>query len=392
MKKVTLIVALLVSIATFAQKDELKTLKKIYEKDQPSQEDVDKYKSALRSLEGIASSEEDKISFVFYDGLLPLLEIANLGAKVTPQDQLRIFSPDVLEKFTKAVNTTLEFEKKSGKKNFTSDINEILSFFIPMLEEAAFQLNATKQYKQSATAFYNLYQLDKTTGANLLNAAIQATQAEDYKNALKYYEEYNESDYLKNGYIYYAYNELTGKEETFTSKSARRTRLDLKSHSKPRDVKVGGKDNVLANIANLRVKLGDIEGAKKAYKESKELNSDNIDVLINEANLYSSIGDKTTFNILINEIIMKDPTNASVHFNIGYSALADDVKLVEEINKNLDNYKVYDELTAKRKKMYEKALPHFEESYRLDPTSENTKIMLKSAYEILGMKDKAEKL
>lgn len=392
MKKVTLIVAFFISIATFAQKDELKTLKKVYAKDQPSQEDVDKYKSALKSLESIATSEEDKISAVFYNGLLPFLEIAKLGEKVTPQDQMRIFNPEALGTFTKAVNTTLDFEKKSGKKNYTSDINEILSFFIPMLEEAAFQLNAAKQYKQSSTAFYNLYQLDKTTGANLLNAAIQAAQAEDYKTALKYYEEYNESDYLKNGYIFYAFNELTGKEETFTSRSARKTRLDLKSHSKPRDVKVGGKDNVLANIADFKTKLGDIEGAKKAYKESKELNPDNVNVLINEANLYSSTGDKETFNMLINEIIKKDPTNASVHFNIGYAALAEDVKLVEEINKNLDNYKVYDELTAKRKVMYEKALPHFEESYRLDPANENTKIMLKSAYEVLGMKEKASKL
>jgi tetratricopeptide (TPR) repeat protein len=392
MKKVTLIVAFFISIATFAQKDELKTLKKVYEKDQPSQEDVDKYKSAVKSLESVATSEEDKISAVFYNGILPLLEIAKLGEKVTPQDQMRIFNPEALGNFTKAINATLDFEKKSGKKNYTSDINEILSFFTPMLEEAAFQLNAAKQYKQSSAAFYNLYQLDKTAGANLLNAAIQAAQAEDYKNALKYYEEYNDSDYLKNGYIFYAFNELTGKEETFTSRSARKTRLDLKSHSKPRDVKVGGKDNVLANIADFKTKLGDIEGAKKAYKESKELNSDNVNVLINEANLYSSIGDKETFNLLINEIIKKDPTNASVHFNIGYSTLAEDVKLVEEINKSLDNYKVYDELTAKRKVMYEKALPHFEESYRLDPNNENTKIMLKSSYEVLGMKEKASKL
>ena len=46
---------------------------------------------------------------------------------------------------------------------------------------------------------------------------------------------------------------------------------------------------------------------------------------------------------------------------------------------------------AKRKSLYEAALPHFEESYKLDPTSEITKILLKSTYEILGMKDKAAK-
>lgn len=392
MKKVTLIVALLVSIATFAQKDELKTLKKIYAKDTPSSSDLQEYKSILKNLETLAVTEEDKVYTNFYSGMLPFLELANLGEKVTPKDQLKIFNPEALEKFTSSINTTLEFEKKSGKKIYTDDINETLSWFTPMVEQAAFQLNEAKQYKQAATAFYNLYKLDKTAGANLLNAAILSNQAEDFKTALKLYEEYNDSDYLKNGYVFYAFNELTGKEETFTSRSARKSKLDLKTHSKPRDVKVSGKDDIWASIAILRAKLGDIEGAKKAYEESKKLNPENVNVLINEANLYSSVGDKTTFIMLINEIIKKDPTNASVHFNIGYSALVDDVKLVEEINKNLDKPKVYDELMTKRKAIYQSALPHFEESYRLDPSSENTKIMLKSTYEVLGMKDKAEKL
>ena len=72
--------------------------------------------------------------------------------------------------------------------------------------------------------------------------------------------------------------------------------------------------------------------------------------------------------------------------------MSDDVKLVEEINKNLENPKVYSELMAKRKAMYQSALPYFEESFRLDSTNENTKMMLKSTYETLGMKEKADKL
>lgn len=392
MKKVTLIVAFLISIATFAQKDELKTLKKIYDKDQPSQEDVDKYKAALKSLEGIASSEEDKISAVFYEGMLPFLEIAKLGEKVTPQDQMRIFSPEVLGKFTKAINATLEFEKKSGKKNYTSDINETLTWFSPMLEEAAFQLNAAKQYKQSSVAFYNLYQLDKTAGANLLNAAILSTQAEDFKTALKLYEEYNNSDYLKNGYVFYAFNELTGKEETFTSRSARKSKLDIKTHTKPRDEKVGGKDNILANIAVLKAKLGDTDGAKKAYKESKEINPNNVELLINEANLYYSTNDIDTFKTLIADIISKDPNNASLYYTLGYTILKEDIELVENINKNLDNNKVYNELTEKRKKLYRSVLPYFEKSFELKPDDQNTRQILKITYEMIGETEKASKL
>lgn len=392
MKKVTLIFAFFLSLVSFAQKDELKTLKKIYDKDQPSKEDIEKYKSAVKSLESIATSEEDKISTIFYDGMLPFLEIAVLGEKVTPKDQMRILSPEVLGKFTKAINTTLEFEKKSGKKNYTSDINETLDWFSPMLEEAAFQLNTAKQYKLSSSAFYNLYQLDKTAGANLLNAAILSTQAEDFKTALKLYEEYNDSDYLKNGYVFYAFNELTGKEETFTSRSARRIKLDLKSHTKPRDEKVGGKDNILANIAVLKAKLGDVDGAKKAYKESKEINPDNIELLINEANLYYSTNDTETFKTLIAEIINKDPSNSSLYYTLGYTILKEDIELVENINKNLDNNKVYNELAEKRKKLYRSALPYFEKSLELKPDDQNTKQILKVTYEILGETDKASKL
>ena len=39
--------ALLISIGAFAQKDEFKTLKKIFEKGQPNLKDVTSYKSAL---------------------------------------------------------------------------------------------------------------------------------------------------------------------------------------------------------------------------------------------------------------------------------------------------------------------------------------------------------
>jgi len=91
-------------------------------------------------------------------------------------------------------------------------------------------------------------------------------------------------------------------------------------------------------------------------------------------------------------MIEVDPQNASLHFNVGYYSLTDDAKLVDEMNKNLDNSKVFDELNTKRKEMFKKALPYFEKSYQLDPNSGNTKELLKTSYEVLGMKDKADKL
>ena len=60
MKKLVLGISLLVATTTFAQKDELKTLKKLYDKEQLSVEDFAKYKETLVKLESVATTEDDK--------------------------------------------------------------------------------------------------------------------------------------------------------------------------------------------------------------------------------------------------------------------------------------------------------------------------------------------
>ena len=60
MKQLFLGVAALISMTVFSQKDELKVLKKIYNKDVISSEDLKNYKEASDKLNTIASSESDK--------------------------------------------------------------------------------------------------------------------------------------------------------------------------------------------------------------------------------------------------------------------------------------------------------------------------------------------
>lgn len=392
MKKVILLVTLLISVITFAQKDELKTLKKIYARDMPSSSDLEDYKSAIKSLKTLATTEDDKVYTNFYDGMTPFVEIAALGTKATSLDKMRLFNSEALDKFSKTINETLEYEKKSGKSIYTDNINATISKYIPQIEQIAIEYNEAKQFKLASTTFYNLYKIDKNSGLNLLNAAILSVQAEDYLTGIKLYEEYRDSDYLKNGYIYYAINKLNDQEESFTSKFARKTRLDNKTYEKPRDEKVSGKEEILKLIAGLKAHIKDIEGAKIAYKEAVKANPSDLALQIDEANFYYNQKDVETYKNLIKEIIKKDPENASLHYNIGYLSVSEDTKIVEEINKNLDKPKVYDELMAKRKAMYQSALIHFETSYKLDPTNENNKLMLKSTYQIIGMKEKADKI
>ena len=53
--------AVLVSVSSFAQKDELKTLKKIYAKEIPSTNDIAEYKATLAKLQPLATEESDKV-------------------------------------------------------------------------------------------------------------------------------------------------------------------------------------------------------------------------------------------------------------------------------------------------------------------------------------------
>ena len=55
MKKLVLSATLLLSVATFAQKEELKTLKKIYSKESISDKDLIAYKAASDALETSAT-------------------------------------------------------------------------------------------------------------------------------------------------------------------------------------------------------------------------------------------------------------------------------------------------------------------------------------------------
>ena len=392
MKKVILLVAILITATTFAQKEELKVLKKIYDKDKPSEAHIESYKEALKTIETLTLSEEEKVYANFYIGMTPLVEIASLGDAATPQNQLKKFNTESFELFSTAVKETLAYEKSIGKSTYTKDINENLSWLVPLIEASAYEFNSTEDYKSASAAFYNSYTLNNQLGANLLNAAILAVQAEDYQTGLKLYEEYRDSDYLENGIVYYAINVLTEKEESFSTNAGRKYKIDIKNHTNPRDAKVSGRADILKIIAVLNIQLNDIDAAKLAYKSAVKESPNDFELLIEEANFYYNQKDTETYTLLVKEIIKKDPTNAVLYFNLGYLALSNENDLVKELNKNTNNPEIYDELLVKRKEMYMSALPYFEESHKLDPTKADTIELLKYIYNAVGMKEKAEKL
>ena len=355
MKKIVLGISLLVATTAFAQKDELKALKKIYDKEQLSAEDFNKYKETLTKLESVATTEDDKVASKFYKAMSPLVELSSLGAQPTPMMIQKIFTPESFTTMVDGMRATLDYEAKTGKKVFTSEINETIQYFKPIFTQMALAFNNAKKFKDASRVFYNTYKLEPKDVSSLENAAITAMQAEEYVEAEKLYREIKAVGFKGTGLAKFASTEA----------------------------------EVAKNIAALAYFNKNDEQAKKDFAEAIVLNPDDIQLQIDNAGIYYRNNDVEKYQKLIEGILAKDPNNAQLQYNVGIILLKDEAKLVDEINANLKDKKKYDELNKKRNELFMRALPYFEKAYQLDIKNEDIKNTLRLCYLELNMKDKA---
>lgn len=429
-KKIIIAITLLVSAISFAQKDELKSLKKIYSKEVPSVSDLSDYKATLSKLEPLAIEESDKVYLNFFKGMLPMLEVNSLGSAANPAQISKIFNSKSITDLTMSIISTLDFEKKSGKKIYTDDINKAITTLKPQINSTAFALGKAKKEIEAATLFYSLYQLDKKDADSLFYAASYAVNSNDFENALKYYQELNKINYSGEGTFYYAINKTSKQDEYFSAKDQRDTYVKLGTHEKPHDEKQPSKrGEINKNIALILVSQGKNEEAKAAFTEARKSNPDDMSLLLNEANLYLTLNDFDMYTKLVNEALLKEPNNADLVFNLGvisdkanksesaetyyrkaieinpkyfnaYLNLAElkmrsDQKYVDEINKlgtSEKDLKKYEVVKAERNKNFMTILPILEKAVELDPTNDPAKKTLLSVYKALEMSDKVKEL
>lgn len=430
LKHVLLASAVLVSATSFAQKDELKKLKKIYDKETPSNSDVAEYKATLDKLGPLATEEGDKVYYDFYKSNVASMEIAALGAAPTPAQLAKVFNPNAIGEMAKAYTATLDYEKKTGKKVYTDDINEEIATYKPMLVTTAVNLGQAQKYKEAADVLYAVYLLDKKDQDKLFYAASYAVNAQDYDKALDYYNQLKALNYTGAETVYWAMNKASKKEETFASKTERDLFIKSGTHEKPRDEKIESKrGEIYKNIALILVSKGKVEEAKAAVAEARKENPNDDSLIMTEAGLYLQLKDFDNYTKLVNEALAKNPNNHELLFNLGVISanagkledaegyykraltvkpdyfdaninLAEliiraDEKLVTEMNKlgtsEKDN-KRYEVLKSERDKNFKKALPYLEKAYELDSTNEAAKKTLLSVYNALEMTDKYKAL
>lgn len=429
-KHIMLASAVLVSVSSFAQKEELKALKKIYAREELKASDVSDYKANLTKLESTATEESDKIYAGFYKSMLPVVEILALGKTSTLAQKAQFVTLDAVTNFEKGLNATLDFEKKSGKKIYTDDINAKISIFKPELVNFAVTLGNAKKYKEAADVLYSVYLLDKKDQDKLFYAASYAVNAMDYTKALEYYNELKALNYTGEGTIYWATNKAYKQEETFASKTERDLFIKSGTHEKPRDEKTESRrGEIFKNIALILVQQGKIEEAKTAIAEARKANPEDNSLVLSELDLYLKIKDYDTYARLVNDALEKNPNNMDLIYNLGVISaerdkldeaekyykralqidpnyfnanlnlaelkLRADTKFVTEMNKlgtsEKDN-KRFDVIKAEREKNFRTVLPYLEKAVELKGDNDAAKKTLLGVYKALEMTDKVKEL
>ena len=393
----------LLSVASFAQKDELKAAEKAIKKGQ-----FKEAKAVIAGLEGAEDSMDSKYKAKYY-----FLKGSAYGKS------------DV-KKAADAYNKLISFEKETGKQKYTKEAQPKLNDLVQFVSKKAIDLYNAKNFKNATGNFYLTYKLSPTDTSFLYNAALSASLSKDYDGALKYYKELQDVKYTGITTQYIAVNKASGKEEDLGTKANRDAMVKFGKYIKPTEKSTESKQaEIIKNIGYIYVNQGKPELAVAALEEARKSNPKDINLLLNQAQMYIKLDKMDKFGELMAEAVKIDPTNPSLFFNLGVVNAGDNkieeaiafykkaieldpkygdaylnlgvtilnkrVAIINEMNENLSNDKKYTELEGHLKTICKDALPYIVKADELSRT-EGTLSTLLNIYDTLEMTAEADAL
>lgn len=408
-KYVILTSALLVSVASFAQKDEIKAAEKAFKKGQ-AQEAV----GILNGAEALIAnaSDSEKAQYYYVKGNA-LLELAN--NKVEEDKNLSAAA-------TSYINL-IAAEKASGKAKYAAEATKSITAIKYKLINNAIADSKVDKHAASANKLYDAYLLDKKDTLNLYYAASTYINAKDYDNALKLYGELKDMNYSGKATNYLAVNKITNESDLFATVQERDRMIKLGTHIDPTTEEIPSKrGEIYKNIALILVQNGKTAEAKEAIAAARKSNPEDTSLILTEANLYLETKDFETYKKLITEALAANPNDADLLFNLGVVSsnaknIADAEKyytkaleinpkylnayinmaalklekeggIIAEMNKltNSDkDMKRYDVLKKQREDLFRAAIPYLQKSLELEPKNADVAKTLLGVYSALEM-------
>ncbi|MEJ2162857.1 MAG: tetratricopeptide repeat protein [Robiginitalea sp.] len=299
--KLLFMAALLLSVAAFSQKSEIKEAEKALKNG-----DAASAKASIESAAGLISSADERVQaqYHFVRGQV-YTDLARKG-------DIAAF-----EEAVDSYKNVLSIEEASGKVKYTEEAQIEMRPIANDLVNAAVDDNKEEKFKEAAEKLYMSYQISPIDTIYLYYAASSAVNAQEYELALDYYKELKEVGYDGSQVLYKATSVETGEVEVMP-KSQRDIMVKSGAYANPVDEKTESKRaEIVRNVALIYTQLGQNDEALSAYKDARADNPDDVNLVLNEANLYYQMGDKEKFKALMAEAADMAPDNPDLHYNIG---------------------------------------------------------------------------
>jgi tetratricopeptide (TPR) repeat protein len=415
-KYVILASALLISVATFAQKDQIKAAEKAL-KGGNSQEAISQLKGAELLIANATESEKAQYHFVKGNALL---DLANKNIETGANLVLA----------AKSYQESVAIEKAAGKDKYSTQANAAIIEIKYKLLNSAIEDSKIDKHAEGAKKLYEAYLLDKKDTINLYYAASTYINAKDYDSALKLYYDLKNLNYSGKATNYLAINKLTSQEDLFTTVTERDRVVKMGTHENPRtEVMPSKRGEIYKNITLILVQSGKTDEAKKAVADARIASPDDISLITTEANLYLETKDFVTYKKLITEVLEKNPNDADLIFNLGVISanaknsvdaekyykrvmeinpkyinayinlaalkLEDEKTIIDEMNKlssSDKDMKRYEVLKRKRFDLFRSTIPFLEKAVELDPSNIDVAKTLLNVYSALEMSAESKAL
>lgn len=423
MKKYAIATAALVMLSAsgFAQKDELKALKKMSKKkDMPTAQELQEFKNLLNATEAKLGNADDeqKAEYYYYKGGYAMVE---MGMK--PATGAKNLAESV-----ESFNKVLEIERGMKKKEYTQEIREEI---YPVLKNSlitqAQMLGKQDRYKDAYPLFEQVYRISPTDTVHLYNAAAYAVNGQEYNKAIEYYKELQRLGFTGKSVNYTARNIEKNEVEYFGDKKVRDLYVANKTHDQPGIFREESKKgDIVKNIALIYINQGEKEKAKNAIMEARKLNPDDTSLILAEAQFYLEAKDYESYKKAVKQVLDKGSKDPNLYFNLGVtSAQSGQIKeaeqyynkaielkpdfvsayynlgilklngeeaIVKEMNDSKTSDKRYNELKKLRNDKYKDALTYLEKAYKIEPDNQDVKNLLGTLYQGLEMMDKYKAL
>lgn len=408
-KNIMLTTALLLSVAAFAQKDQLKAADKAIRKG-----NIQDAVTALNEAEPLlANAKEDQKAQYHFLRRTVYMDAADKNVEV--QKNLILAG--------KASKEVIAIESASGKSEYTPEALKTITQIKDKLLTSAIEDSKAEKFKDGATKLYEAYQLDKKDTLNLYYASSFQLNAKDFDGALKTLLELKDLNFTGKSKTFVATSVITNKEEAFATADERNRMIKLKTHTNPRTDEVASKQGeIYKNIVLILIQQKKIDEAKEIIKTAKAKNPKDASLALTEANLYLESKDYVTYKKLVTELLVKNPTDADLLFNLGVISsnnknkeeaeayykktievnpkytnayinlvalkLEAETPINAEMNKlgtsDKDN-KRYDVLKAEKKKIYQSVIPYLKTALEIDIKNNDVATTLMNVYGALDM-------